>query len=187
MYMPLLQKYIYTINDIYALPDGSRAELVDGQIYNMAPPNTRHQDISMTLSTIINHHISSSKGNCKVYAAPFAVFLNDNDTNYFEPDISVICDKDKLDDAGCHGAPDFIVEIVSPSSRRMDYSIKQYKYCDAGVKEYWIVDPFKETITVYNYQLDDAPIIYRFTDTIKVHVFDDLYIDFDKLSKSLAP
>lgn len=183
--MPLPQKHIYTIDDIYALPDGSRAELIDGKIYNMAPPSTRHQDISMTLSTIINNYISSKNGNCKVYAAPFAVFLNDDDTNYLEPDINVICDKSKIDDSGCHGAPDFIIEIVSPSSHRMDYSIKQFKYCCAGVKVYWIVDPSKETITVYNYQKEDAPLLYRFTDTIKVHIFDDLYIDFDKLSEIL--
>ncbi len=184
--MPLPQKRLYTIHDIYALPDGHRAELIDGQIYNMAPPSTRHQDISMALCTLIHNYISSSKGDCKVYAAPFAVFLNDNDTNYMEPDISVICDKNKLDNDGCHGAPDFIIEIVSPGSRRMDYSIKQFKYCDAGVREYWIVDPSKETITVYNYQKDDAPLLYRFTDTIKVHICDDLYIDFCKLFEGLS-
>lgn len=183
--IPISQEHIYTLDDIYALPDGSRAELIDGKIFNMAQPSTRHQDISMTLSTIITNYISSKNGNCKVYAAPFAVFLNDDDTNYLEPDISVICDKSKIDDSGCHGAPDFIIEIVSPSSHRMDYSIKQFKYCGAGVKEYWIVDPSKETITVYNYQKEDAPLLYRFTDTIKVHIFDDLYIDFDKLSEIL--
>lgn len=106
--MPLPQKHIYTIHDIYALPDGHRAELIDGQIYNMAPPSTRHQDISMALCTLIHNYISSGKGDCKVYAAPFAVFLNDN-----------------------------------------------------------------------------APLFYRFTDTIKVHIFDDLYIDFCKLSEGL--
>lgn len=183
--MPLPQERMFTIDDIYALPDGARAELIDGQIYDMAPPSTQHQDISMTLSTIINSYISSNTGNCKVYAAPFAVFLNDNDTDYIEPDISVICDRSKIDDKGCHGAPDFIIEIVSPGSRRMDYSIKQFKYCGAGVKEYWIVDPSKETITVYNYQKDEAPLIYRFTDTIKVHIYDDLYIDFGMLSEIL--
>lgn len=183
--MPLPRERIYTVDDIYALPDGFRAELIDGKIYDMAPPSTRHQDISMALSTIIDSYISSNKGNCKVYAAPFAVFLNDNDTNYIEPDISIICDKSKIDDDGCHGAPDFIIEIVSPSSRRMDYSIKQFKYCDAGVKEYWIVDPSRETITVYNYQKDEAPLIYRFTDVIKVHIYDDFYIDFGKLSERI--
>jgi len=183
--MPLPKERIYTIDDIYALPEGTRAELIDGRIYDMAPPNTRHQEISMGLSTIINSYISSNKEKCKVYAAPFAVFLNKDDTNYVEPDISVICDKNKLSDNGCHGAPDFIIEIVSPSSRRMDYNIKQFKYCDAGVKEYWIVDSAKETITVYNYQQDAAPLLYRFTDTIKVHIYEDLYIDFCKLFENL--
>lgn len=112
------------------------------------PPSTQHQDISMALCTLLNNYISATQGKCKVFAAPFAVFLNNNDMNYVEPDISVICDKDKIDENGCHRAPDFIIEIVSPNSRRMDYSIKHFKYCDAGVKEYWIVDPSKETITV---------------------------------------
>lgn len=183
--MPLSAERTYTIDDIYALPDGVRAELIDGRMYNMAPPNTKHQDISMTLSTIFNNYVSAKKGGCKVYAAPFAVFLNNTDTTYVEPDISVICDKDKLDEKGCHGAPDFIIEIVSPGSRRMDYSIKQFKYCAAGVKEYWIIDPSRETIVVYNYQKDEAPLLYHFTDTLRVHIFDDLYIDFDKLSQSL--
>lgn len=183
--MPLLQKQLYTIDDIYALTDGTRAELIDGQIYDMALPSTQHQDLSMTLSTIISSYISENNKNCKVYAAPFAVFLNDDDANYIEPDISIICDKAKIGVDGCHGAPDFIIEIVSPSSRRMDYSIKQYKYCNAGVKEYWIVDPSQETITVYNYQNDEAPLIYRFTDTLRVHIYDDLYIDFGKLSEKL--
>lgn len=134
--MPSHRKQLYTIDDIYALPEGIRVELIDGQIYDISPPSTKHQVISMALCTIINTYIAKNKGKCKVLAAPFSVFLNKNNTNYVEPDISVICDKDKIDDKGCHGAPDFIIEIVSPSSRRMDYSIKQFKYCDAGVKQY---------------------------------------------------
>lgn len=117
----LAQEKLYTVDDIYSLPDGQRAELVDGQIYHMAPPSRKHQEISGELFGIIREYIKSKNGSCRPYIAPFAVFLDENDRNYVEPDISVICDPDKLNDKGCCGAPDWIIEIVSPGSRRMDY------------------------------------------------------------------
>lgn len=92
----LRKEEIYTIEDIYALPEGQRAELIDGKIYYMAPPNTRHQMLVMDLSYQIKDYIKRNNGECDVFPAPFAVFLNENDKNYVEPDISVICDKDKI-------------------------------------------------------------------------------------------
>ena len=106
--MTLPQERIYTTDDIYNLPDGERAELIDGQIYYMAPPTRRHQLIAGNLFTIINTYIKSRGDSCEPYIAPFAVFLNADDKNYVEPDISVICDKSKLTDKGCNGAPDWI-------------------------------------------------------------------------------
>ncbi len=122
----------YTTDDIYALPDGKRSELINGQIYDMAPPNRIHQRLSFFLSRAIADFIDSKKGSCEVYPAPFAVFLNADNRNYVEPDISVICDKDKLDEHGCLGAPDWIIEIASPGTRCMDYGIKLFKYRTAG-------------------------------------------------------
>ena len=142
-------KETYTIDDIYALPDGERAELIDGQIYYLAPPSRTHQRILFSLSRKIADYIDSKGGNCEVDIAPFAVFLNNDDINYVEPDISVICDSSKLDEKGCNGAPDWIIEIVSPGSKSMDYFKKLLKYNTAGVKEYWIVDPTKELVMVY--------------------------------------
>ena len=142
----LRKEDIYTLEDIYALPDGERAELIDGKIYYMAPPNTRHQRL---VSDLVN-----SPGECEVFPAPFAVFLNENDKNYVEPDISVICDKNKITDKGCNGAPDWAIEIVSPSSRQMDYYKKLFKYRTAGVREYWVVDSERELVTVYNFEKD---------------------------------
>ena len=138
----------YTIEYIYALPDGERAELIDGQIYSMAPPNTRHQRILNYINTEINMYIRKNNGECEVFPAPFAVFLNDDNMNYVEPDISVICDKNKISDKGCQGAPDWVIEIISPSSRAMDYFTKLFKYQKSGVREYWIVDPIKQRVTV---------------------------------------
>lgn len=179
--MPLPQEKIYTIDDIYALPDGERAELIDGQIYYMAPPSRKHQLISGELFTIINNYIKSKAGSCEPYIAPFAVFLNGDDKNYVEPDISVICDKAKLTDKGCLGAPDWIIEVVSPGSRRMDYSIKLFKYRTAGVREYWIVDPEKNRITVHNLEHEDINE-YSFTDTVKAGIYPDLSINFNHLN-----
>ncbi len=165
----------YTIEDIYALPEGQRAELIDGQIYDMAPPSRKHQDILFSLSRKIADYIDSSNGKCKVYLAPFAVFLNENDMSYVEPDISVICDLSKLDDKGCNGAPDWIIEIASPGSKRMDYLIKLFKYRSAGVKEYWIVDPEKNRITVYNFVYNTIEE-YAFGDSVPVGIYEDFSI-----------
>jgi Uma2 family endonuclease len=146
-------------------------------MYMMAPPNRRHQDIAGTLYRKIADYIDSKGGSCKSYIAPFAVFLNEDDKNYVEPDISVICDRNKLTDKGCTGAPDWIIEIVSPSSRHMDYGIKLFKYRSAGVREYWIVDSDKNRITVWNFANDNTEE-YSFSDSIKVGIYEDLSIDF---------
>ena len=175
--MPLLKEETYTINDIYALPEGERAELVDGHMYMMAPPSRKHQKISMEFSSIIREYIRSHKGKCEVYAAPFAVYLDERSNTYVEPDISVICDPDKLDDRGCKGAPDWITEIVSPASKQMDYYTKLFKYRNTGVREYWIVDPSKNLIVVYNFELGETEQ-YTLQDSVKVGIYDDLVIDF---------
>lgn len=176
--MPLpRQNKEYTVDDIYALPVGQRAELIDGQMYRMAPPGRKHQRIVLELSTIINNYMKRKGGACEVDIAPFAVFLNADDKNYVEPDISVICDRDKLTDKGCTGAPDWIIEIVSPGSRRMDYYTKLFKYRTAGVREYWIVDPEKNRILVYNFKSEDTGD-YTFSETVKAGIYHDLEIDF---------
>lgn len=179
--MPLLKTNVYTVEDIYALPEGQRAELIDGQIYDMAPPNRIHQDICFSLFRKIAEYIESKKGTCKVYLAPFAVFLNKDNKNYVEPDISVICDKDKLDDRGCNGAPDWVIEIISPSSRKLDYTTKNALYSEAGVREYWIVDPAKKRITVYYYEEDVAPSLYTFDMSVPCGIFPDLKIVINEL------
>ena len=132
--MPLPREQVYTTDDIYALPDGERAELIDGQIYMMGTTSRIHQKLVGQLSRIIGNYIESNHGSCEIYPAPFAVFIKKDDKNYVEPDISVICDKSKLSDRGCEGAPDFIIEIVSPSSRRMDYYKKCTLYAESGVR-----------------------------------------------------
>lgn len=181
--MPMVfpQEESYTIDDIYALPDGKRAELIDGQMYCLAPPNTRHQRILSFLHLEIGNYIRANEVFCEIFPAPFAVFLFADDSKYLEPDISVICDRDKLDEQGCKGAPDWIIEIVSPGSKVMDYYTKLSLYREAGVREYWIVDAVKCTILVYEIEKAETPAIYSFTDKIKANIYENLVIDFSKL------
>ncbi len=180
----LEQEKLYTINDIYNLPEGSRAELINGQIYYMAPPTRKHQRILGEIFAAIHEYINTHNGSCEVDIAPFAVFLDKDDKNYVEPDISVICNPDKLTEKGCFGAPDWIIEIVSSGSRRMDYFIKLFKYRTAGVREYWIVDPDRKRITVYDFESEDIKD-YTFSDSAKVNIYDDLYINFSQIAKLL--
>lgn len=179
--MPLPNLKNYTIADIYALPDGERAELVNGQLYLMAPPTATHQRIVHFLGWKIESYIRERNGECEVFPAPFAVFLKDDESNYFEPDISVICDRDKIDDKGCHGAPDWVIEVVSPSSRAMDYYTKLAEYKAAGVREYWIVDPSRKRVMAYDLEHEDAPVIYTLGNSVKARIYDDLEIDFSEL------
>ena len=179
-YMPSADNRIYTIDDIEKLPEGERAELINGKIYYMSSPRLVHQRLLMELGTIINNYIKSKGGPCEVLPAPFAVFINKDRYNYVEPDISVICDKTKLDERGCHGAPDLIIEIISPSSRQMDYYRKMVKYNSAGVREYWIVDPERSSVLVYNFEFDKIQE-YTFKDSVKAGIYEDFYIDFSEL------
>ena len=178
--MPLLNRQYYTIADIYALPEGKRAELIEGEIFDMAPPSRKHQEIVAFFTKTIGNYIDKNKGNCKVYPAPFAVFLKTDDNsedyeNYVEPDISVICDPSKLDERGCHGAPDWVVEIVSQSSRSRDYMAKLFKYRAAGVREYWIVDPEKQMVTVYGFEKDMVEQ-YGFGEDVPAGIYEGLSI-----------
>lgn len=181
--MDALKMNCTTTEEIYALPDGQRAELIDGVIYNMAPPKRIHQKMISRLTQTIANYIDGKGRSCEVYPAPFAVFLNADNKTYVEPDISVICDKSKLDELGCNGAPDWIIEIVSESSRKMDYMVKLIKYNSAGVKEYWIVDPDRNRILIYDFA-HDTLAEYTFSDTVRVGIYEDLEIDFSKLDLS---
>ena len=158
------------------MPDGQRAKLIDGQFHNMAPPSRIHQEISYQISRLLGNYIESNGGKCRVYPPPFAVNLDADDKDWVEPDISVICDPNKLTDRGCSGAPALIFEIVSSSSRRMDYNIKNALYAQSGIREYWIVDPAKACTTVYDYDKDAAPTIIPFDQPVQCGIFPDLSI-----------
>ena len=181
--IPPYKKY-YTAEDYYNMPEDIRVELIDGKIIYMDTPNTLHQLISGELSYVINSYIKSKGSKCRIYFAPFAVQLRKENDTVVEPDISVICDLDKLNDRGCLGAPDWIIEIISPSNPSHDYITKLALYHEAGVREYWIADPQSNYIHVYNLETGKLDV-YTFNDTVKAGIYEDLFIDFARLDLDL--
>lgn len=179
------QPTIITIEDYEAYPEEERIEVYNGVPYAMAAPSLAHQRLSMELSYLIKDYIRKKGGKCEVLAAPFDVKLSDELLTIVQPDISIVCDPNKLDKKRCNGAPDFIIEIVSPSNASDDYIRKTYYYKEYGVREYWIVDPQKQYVTVFHFDVDSAPEHYTFDDKIKVGIYDDLYIDFAPLKELL--
>lgn len=183
--MPLPQQRLITIEEYNALPENTRAEVFDGQIQDMAGPSQTHQTILLELSSILNSYVKSKKGTCVVLPAPFDVKLNDQPLTIVQPDIMIVCDKEKLDGKRCNGAPDFIIEVVSASNSSDDYIKKLYYYKTYGVREYWIVDPSRRTVTVNYFERDIVSIPYTFNSIIKVNIYDDLYIDFKEIDQLL--
>ncbi|WP_297417830.1 Uma2 family endonuclease [Clostridium sp.] len=180
----------YTYKDYLTYDENERIEIIDGEIINMSlAPSRIHQKIILKLSTHIENYITSNNGSCEVYPAPFDVILkNDDDEvinskNIVQPDISVICDKNKLTEKGCTGSPDMIVEVISPYNPSNDYVKKLNLYEQFRVKEYWIVNPIKRTILVYVLTKNgyDAPIYYTFDDKVKVNIYENLEIDFHSM------
>ena len=184
---PALQPKLETITleQYEALPENRRVEIFDGVIYDMASPSQEHQIISMELSTILNTYLKSKNGPCRVFHAPFDVKLNDAPLTIVQPDLMIVCDKNKLDGKRCNGAPDFIVEIVSPGNPADDYIRKLYYYKNAGVREYWIADPRRKTVTVNYFERNMLNIQYSFDSTIKVNIFEDLLICFADIADRL--
>lgn len=179
--MALPQPKPYTEEDYYSLPENVRAELIDGQFYYMAAPSRMHQEILSALHAAIYNYIKSNGGSCKIYPAPFAVKLSEDKDIIVEPDISVICNPDKLTDKGCTGAPDWIIEIISPSNPGHDYVRKLNLYMNAGVREYWIVNPMKSTVNVYDFEYEKGTDQYIFEDTIPVCIYENLNITITNL------
>ena len=186
----------YTIADIEELPEGERAELIDGELFRMDAPMRQHQDILLELAIEIKMYIRRNKGACKIYVAPFGVRIKKDKRNYVEPDLSVVCDRDKLDEKGCKGAPDWVIEIVSPSSKTMDYERKVILYREAGVREYWILDPETAVVTVYDFERralcgtdertsqETEAVQYGFSERIKVGIFKDLWLNLSEMDFS---
>ncbi len=175
----------FTYGDYLTWDDDERWELIDGVAYDMSPaPSAAHQSILMDLGKQFAVYLTGKR--CKIFPASFDVRLSETDEpddqveTVVQPDLSIICDKMKVDTAGCRGAPDLVVEILSPATARKDLTVKFARYERAGVREYWIVDPDDKTVHIFILGTDGrygAHQFYREGDTVIVGIFPDLEID----------
>lgn len=175
----------YTVQDYCALPDDIRVELIDGVIYYMGAPSCIHQLTVGEIFRQIANFIHDNNGDCYPLLSPLDVQLNQDNKNMLQPDVGIVCDKELIkNQTNVYGAPDFVVEVISPSSKKRDYTIKLAKYQNAGVREYWIVDPYRKTVLVYFFENDVNPTIYPLDSTISVNIYNGrLVIDFSKIAQ----
>ena len=176
----------YTLDDYYALPDGVRCELIDGVMYEFNAPTLVHQSIISDISAQMS--ICADDHDCKLSFSPVNIQLDCDDKTMVQPDIAVLCDRSKAFDIRCiYGAPDFVVEVLSTSTRKRDLTVKPYKYEHAGCREYWIVDPDTESVFVYFFE--DNSMIYHYTFSDKVPVMisgGTCEVDFSRIRDSLS-
>ena len=188
MAVPAEKKMKYTLADCLAWEEGTRGEIIDGEAVMMAPPSTAHQLISMELARQLANFLEGRK--CRVLPAPFAVRLferagdkPEDVQTVVEPDLSVVCDSAKLDKYGCRGAPDLVVEVLSPSTQRHDRLVKLDLYQRAGVREYWIVSPEEQTVQVLLLRggLLLPHELYGPEDIAKVNVLEGCFVELSKV------
>ena len=166
------KKKKYTLDDYYALPDDQRVELIDGVFYDMSAPSTYHQIIGAEFLVRLKNFIKEKGGNCIALLSPVDVQLDCDDKTMVQPDVLVLCDRSKLIKRCIYGAPDFIIEVLSESTKRKDIITKSAKYVEAGVREYWMVDIEKERVTVHYFEKDEIFTIYGRDDEIPVGIFE---------------
>ena len=173
----------YTLDDYYALPDERRVELIDGVIYDMSAPTSAHQLIAAEIYRLIANYIRDKGGNCVPFISPIDVQLDCDQKTMIQPDVVIVCDRDKIINRCIYGAPDFVLEVLSPTTRRKDCIKKLEKYMSAGVREYWIIDPKNRSVLVYDFEGELYPCIYGFDTTISMALFQgDLSVDMVELS-----
>ena len=182
------EKARYTFADALTWDEKDRIEIIDGEAFMMAPPSRVHQEIVAELTRQFGNFLEGKR--CKVYPAPFGVRLFERDgappedvDTMVEPDLSVVCDSSKLDSRGCKGAPDLVVEILSPSTQRHDRLVKLNLYQRAGVREYWIVDPDSRTVQVMQQESGRLQLheVYSHGDVARVNVLEGCFIDLGKV------
>lgn len=188
--MPLPAKQErFTFADCLTWDEGEHIEIINGEAFMMATPSRIHQEICFEIGRQLGNYLEGKQ--CKAYPAPFGVRLFEQDGDrpenvdtMVEPDISVVCDRNKLDKHGCKGAPDMIVEVLSPSTQRHDQLVKLNLYQRAGVREYWIVDPENKTVRVL-LQTGEGTLwtheVYRREDVAKVNVLEGCFIELSKV------
>ena len=176
-----------TIDDYLALPKEVRVELIDGVFYDMAAPTSYHQRIGYLIERYLDDYIDSNNGECVPFNAPVDVQLDSDDKTVVQPDVLVVCSREKITGPRIVGAPDFIVEVMSESSWYHDTQRKLWKYKNAGVREYWIVMPSKLKILVYFFEKSDIAREYSFDDEVPVGIWDGkCKVDFKKIYNKIS-
>lgn len=172
----------YTLEDYYNLPDEHRVELIDGVIYDMTAPTYIHQGLGGEIHSVLRDYIRKNKGKCMAFLSPADIQLDCDNKTMVQPDVFVICDRSKLKKRVLFGAPDLVIEVLSPSTRKKDMNIKTIKYKNAGVREYWMVDPSKKRIYVYEFDKSELPVVYTFEDCVPVGIWDGkCVVDFREI------
>jgi len=173
----------YDINDYLAIPDGIRVELIDGVIYDMAAPTNIHQVLIVHIVSRLFNYIQDNDGECVPFVAPLDVKPSEEDNKTMvQPDVFVVCDRDIAKKRFFESAPDLVIEILSPSTKKRDLGIKLRKYKDTGVREYWIVDPIKKHVIVHHFESTEIPKTYGFDAKVPVGIFGDgCVIDFTEI------
>ena len=183
---PLKQQGEYTIVDYLNWPAEDRIELINGRIYDLAAPGYVHQEIAGRIYRMIGNYIDQKGGNCNPGIAPLDVQLDKDDKTMVQPDVIIDCREGKKNPMRIIGAPDFVLEVLSDSSRSKDVIIKTEKYMSAGCREYWIVDPRNETVIVYDFENERYPLNYTFEDKVPVNIYGgELAIDFSIIKRKL--
>ena len=178
----------YTLADYLALPDERRVELIDGVIYDMSAPTGYHQLIAGQLYSMLLSYISGKNGKCLPFISPVDVQLDCDDRTIVQPDVLILCDLSKYTPERIVGAPDFVAEVLSKSTRSKDMFLKTQKYRTAGVREYWMIDPEKKVVIVYHFENEDEYAVYSFRDQIPVGIYEgDLKIDFAVIDDYVSP
>lgn len=174
----------YTIEDYRKLPDEKRVELIDGCFYDMASPAFSHQIIAGEIYRQIANFILEKGGTCIPFIAPVDIQLDCDERTMVQPDVGILCQRDKMKDWGIYGAPDFLLEVISPSTKRKDYTTKLSKYMEAGVREYWILDIYQRKLLVYLFESEVCPVICGLDQPVPVGIFDgELKIEFSNIIK----
>ena len=174
----------YTIDDYYALPDERRVELIDGFIYDMAAPTKVHQLVMIEMAVQMYPCVAAHPG-CQLFLAPLDVRLDNDNYTMVQPDVVILCEDDG-DKRRVNGAPDFVAEVVSPSNRAYDYYLKLNKYRKADVREYWLVDPEKKKVTVYDLENIEPPETYSFSDTVPLQISEGkCEVDFSVINEAI--
>lgn len=177
----------YTLEDYYALPDDNRIELIDGVIYDMSAPSLTHQSVAGEIYRQIANFILENKGNCKAFVSPVDVQLDCDNKTMVQPDVIIVCDRDKITDKCVVGAPDFVLEVLSPATRSKDCIKKLDKYMEAGVREYWMVDIKQQKVIVYQFESEIYPVIYGWDQIIPIGIYEGkLIIDMRMMSKIMV-